>query len=136
MNSTTEELQADPAKKGWSYSRYRATLCLDGQPFAIVSPNGLDALSIEAEKTLMGLLEPRLLRVTLGQEDGLVSLATGEVLALSDSAHHIHVGSHIPKVVLSETEASRRLGTPDSCEWADVVRYLQEHYDWEHKYLP
>ena len=42
--------------KPWSYSFYRATLRLNGKPFAICSPDGNHALTVEdAEKLIKGL---------------------------------------------------------------------------------
>lgn len=50
----------NPAKKKsktvWTYSRMRATLKKNGRAFAIVTPDGSNALSLEDEKTLLDLL--------------------------------------------------------------------------------
>lgn len=40
----------------WTYSQYRATLRKDGNFFAIVTPNGRDALSETAANELLALL--------------------------------------------------------------------------------
>lgn len=36
--------QAVGADGRWTYNRYRATLCLDGKPFAIITPDGQNAI--------------------------------------------------------------------------------------------
>jgi len=40
----------------WSYSRYRATLKRDGKFFAIVTPDGKNALSKDDAATLLNIL--------------------------------------------------------------------------------
>lgn len=40
----------------WTYNTYRATLILDGKPFAIVTPDGRGALGIAQQDTLLGAL--------------------------------------------------------------------------------
>jgi len=40
----------------WTYSAYRANLKLDGKTFAIVTPNGKDALSDEDARTMLDAL--------------------------------------------------------------------------------
>ena len=41
---------------GWSYSHYRASLYLDGERFAIVTPDGRNALSRKDAKLLLEAL--------------------------------------------------------------------------------
>jgi len=43
-------------EKGWSYNPYRATLYLDGKFFALVSPDGRNALSTKDAEFLVDLL--------------------------------------------------------------------------------
>lgn len=37
----------------WSYNRYRSTLCKEGKAFAIISPDGINALSSDAANELL-----------------------------------------------------------------------------------
>lgn len=43
-------------KCAWTYSRYRATLRLNDKPFALVTPDGMGALTEEAEGVLLNAL--------------------------------------------------------------------------------
>lgn len=56
----------------WSYNPYRATLLRDGEPFAIVTPDGKEALPAEKAEELVRLLsQAETLTVALRESVGL-----------------------------------------------------------------
>ena len=130
MNPPTEE----PKQSGWSYSTYRAALRKDGELFAIVTPNGSDALSPEDAKTLVDALEPKLLKVFYGQDTGLVSLSTGVLLACVDDGHYLATPSDIPSYTITDGDAETMFG--EEHNWSDLIAHLRENYDWTNKNMP
>lgn len=68
MNDTLSKEETPPTESGkpvaaatacsprWSYSSYRASLKLDGKTFALVTPDGRNALKEEDAKTLLDAL--------------------------------------------------------------------------------
>ena len=75
----------------------------------------------------------RILHVTVGSEQALVSLETGDVL-VGPSEHPVLVAANVPRVSISERDAEVILG--DEFTWNDVTSYLQTRYDWNNKNLP
>jgi len=61
VQQALEALTHDPESDAWTYSRYRATLRKDGRFIAIVTPDGRNALSEDAEAELLHALnQPKL----------------------------------------------------------------------------
>ncbi len=79
------------------------------------------------------LKQYKLLAVTYGLDTGLVSLVTGDLLACS-TAGSLSTPSSVPCCIFPDWEAESHFGEEHS--WSDVIRHLQQHYDWENKYLP
>ena len=74
----------------------------------------------------------RLLRVNYGDESGLCSLVTGDLLAAS--LGELHAPSNLAKVSMEDWQVEKWLG--EEHNWTGLIGLLQRHYDWDTKSLP
>jgi len=75
----------------------------------------------------------RLLRVGYGTDRGLVSLTTGDLLAVATNSCNFGTSSELHTVYVEDHQMEAIYG--EEHNWNDVIKYLQQHYVWETKSL-
>lgn len=86
------------------------------------------------ESVLNGL---RLLVVFFEDEQGLVSLTTGDLLMHTSYNHATGTPANIPAISLEANNATGLLidRYGDEVNWSNAIEFLREHYNWETKRL-
>ncbi len=75
----------------------------------------------------------RLLSVSYGNDTGLVSLVTGDLLSCAPDGC-LSAPSDVPCFTITDGQAEQLFG--EEHNWNDLIDYLQATYDWERKVLP
>lgn len=78
--------------------------------------------------------ELQLLLVKYDGDEGLVAIKAGLLLASAYNTQSFSVPSNVPVCIVDARMMIRLVGNEHS--WNDVIQLLQEHYDWQLKYLP
>jgi len=75
----------------------------------------------------------RLLKVGYGTDRGLISLITGDLLAVASNSCNFGTPSDVHIVYVADHQMESMFG--EDHNWNDVIKYLQRRYVWATKSL-
>lgn len=73
----------------------------------------------------------RLIKVEYGNDLGLISLITGDLLAVAIDSQNLSVPGIIPRFTVSDKWMTDNFG--EEHNWSDVIKFLQQRYMWASK---